>query len=65
MEDSCNKPLTVAQLIAALKLLNPDAIIEFEYDGMDTYEFKRAYGFNVADDNSSIQIVGDPEKLWP
>ena len=49
----------------ALSLLKPDASIFFEYDGTDTYEFKRAYGFNVADDDTFIQIVGDPEKLWP
>lgn len=49
--------LTVKELITALQLLNEDAEILFEYDGSDTYTYKRAGGFIVADDNSSIVLV--------
>ena len=50
-------PLTVKELIEALQILNPDATIEFEYDGPEPYTYRVAAGFIIADDNSSITLV--------
>jgi len=52
-----NTGITVQELIKALELLNPDAQILFEYDGPETYTYKRAGGFIVADDNNTLIIV--------
>jgi hypothetical protein len=56
-------PLTVKELIKALSILDEDATIEFEYDGSDTFEFKTVGGFNITDDNKSIQLM-EVIKRW-
>lgn len=56
-----DETMTVKELKQYIERLPDDAEVCFEYDGPDTYTYKRAGGFIIADDDSSITLVEEVE----